>query len=255
MFFFSFTPFRRFLALSGKLALAATPLSRTFSQALRSFSSNLISTPPPFPPSASSPFPPPRLLPQGSSSIQTKANNYRQQSDVFSFVDAMWQLFDFARLNHMTTYLFINPKTNSVSFRWSRSSLNASKVRFGLAHDSEALTLAFQDLIEAIDPRHHYGHNLHIYYDVWTQSQVVSLSFTGSKEQSTFFQLGTTINATTEPKGSFNFNEIPVSLKMEKLLPLALFISDCTSSDDKDHQHGQFAEFECWTVETYQGKA
>ncbi|KAF3328126.1 hypothetical protein FCM35_KLT06732 [Carex littledalei] len=46
MFFLTFIPFRRFLTLSGKLALAATPLSRTFSQALRSFSSNLISTPP-----------------------------------------------------------------------------------------------------------------------------------------------------------------------------------------------------------------
>ncbi|KAF3321771.1 hypothetical protein FCM35_KLT13987 [Carex littledalei] len=82
-----------------------------------------------------------------------------------------WQLFDFARLNHSTVSFFINPKTESVSSRWSRISLNASKVGFGLANDSEALTLAFQHWIEAIDPRHRYGHNLHIYYDAWTQSQ------------------------------------------------------------------------------------
>ncbi|KAJ1686283.1 hypothetical protein LUZ63_017673 [Rhynchospora breviuscula] len=82
-----------------------------------------------------------------------------------------WQLFDFARLNRRTVSFFTNPETKSVTSRWSRIGLNASKVGFGLSRDSEASTLAFQHWIEAIDPRHRYGHNLHMYYDVWAQSQ------------------------------------------------------------------------------------
>ncbi|RLN28239.1 IQ domain-containing protein IQM3-like [Panicum miliaceum] len=45
------------------------------------------------------------------------------------------------------------------------------KVGQGLSRDGKALKLAFQHWIEAIDPRHRYGHNLHFYYDVWCQSQ------------------------------------------------------------------------------------
>ncbi|CAB4299289.1 unnamed protein product [Prunus armeniaca] len=37
----------------------------------------------------------------------------------------------------------------------------------GLSKDAKAQKLAFQHWIEAIDPRHRYGHNLNYYYDEW----------------------------------------------------------------------------------------
>ncbi|KAJ3671355.1 hypothetical protein LUZ60_007434 [Juncus effusus] len=82
-----------------------------------------------------------------------------------------WQLIDFARLNHSTISFFQNPKPESVQSKWSRVSMNASKVGQGLSKDSTALKLAFQHWIEAIDPQHRYGHNLHIYFDIWAKSQ------------------------------------------------------------------------------------
>jgi len=82
-----------------------------------------------------------------------------------------WQALDFARLSHSTVSFFDEPKPETAASRWNRVSLNASKVGQGLSRDGKALKLAFQHWIEAIDPRHRYGHNLHFYYDVWCQSQ------------------------------------------------------------------------------------
>ncbi|PON46407.1 IQ motif, EF-hand binding site [Parasponia andersonii] len=41
------------------------------------------------------------------------------------------------------------------------------KIGKGLSEDSKAQKLAFQHWIEAIDPRHRYGHNLNFYYEEW----------------------------------------------------------------------------------------
>ncbi|TVU26907.1 hypothetical protein EJB05_29478 [Eragrostis curvula] len=82
-----------------------------------------------------------------------------------------WQALEFAKLNHSTVSFFEEPKPETAASRWNRVTLNASKVGQGLSRDSKALKLAFQHWIEAIDPRHRYGHNLHFYYDVWCQSQ------------------------------------------------------------------------------------
>ncbi|KAF8406873.1 hypothetical protein HHK36_005994 [Tetracentron sinense] len=41
----------------------------------------------------------------------------------------------------------------------------------GLSKDDKAQKLALQHWLEAIDPRHRYGHNLHFYYDVWFDSE------------------------------------------------------------------------------------
>ncbi|KAF5940585.1 hypothetical protein HYC85_021752 [Camellia sinensis] len=54
--------------------------------------------------------------------------------------------------------------------RWNRIRLNASKVGKGLSKDAKAQKLAFQHWIEAIDPRHRYGHCLHIYYEEWCKT-------------------------------------------------------------------------------------
>ncbi|KAF7804321.1 IQ domain-containing protein IQM3-like [Senna tora] len=79
-----------------------------------------------------------------------------------------WQAIDFARLNHSTISFFNLPE--SPASRWSRVKVNASKVGKGLSQDAKAQKLAFQHWIEAIDPRHRYGHNLHIYYEEWCKT-------------------------------------------------------------------------------------
>ncbi|XP_004249826.1 IQ domain-containing protein IQM3-like [Solanum lycopersicum] len=82
-----------------------------------------------------------------------------------------WQAIDYARLNHSTVSFFNFLKPETVSSRWNRISLNASKVGKGLSKDAKAQKLAFQHWIEAIDPRHRYGHNLHIYYEEWCKTE------------------------------------------------------------------------------------
>ncbi|KAI4348992.1 hypothetical protein L6164_009651 [Bauhinia variegata] len=79
-----------------------------------------------------------------------------------------WQAIDFVRLNHSTVSFFNLPE--SAVSRWCRVKLNASKVGKGLSKDAKAQKLAFQHWIEAIDPRHRYGHNLHYYYEEWCKS-------------------------------------------------------------------------------------
>ncbi|KAL8168165.1 hypothetical protein V2J09_009664 [Rumex salicifolius] len=81
-----------------------------------------------------------------------------------------WQAIDYARLNHSTVSFFSLPTPETAASRWSRVTLNASKVGKGLGRDSKAQTLAFQHWIEAIDPRHRYGHNLHKYYHLWCET-------------------------------------------------------------------------------------
>ncbi|KAI3992347.1 hypothetical protein MKX01_030068 [Papaver californicum] len=76
-----------------------------------------------------------------------------------------WQAIDYARLNHSTISFFNVPET-PIS-RWNRVALNASKVGKGATKDAKARKLAFQHWIEAIDPRHRYGHSLHLYYEEW----------------------------------------------------------------------------------------
>ncbi|KAF8395370.1 hypothetical protein HHK36_019316 [Tetracentron sinense] len=56
-----------------------------------------------------------------------------------------WQAIDFARLNHSTISFFNFLKPETAASRWNRISLNASK----------------------IDPRHRYGHSLHLYWEEW----------------------------------------------------------------------------------------
>ncbi|OQU93166.1 hypothetical protein SORBI_3001G492900 [Sorghum bicolor] len=58
-------------------------------------------------------------------------------------------------------------KPESALSRWSRARMRAAKVGKGLSKDEKAQKLALQHWLEAIDPRHRYGHNLHYYYQYW----------------------------------------------------------------------------------------
>ncbi|KAK7280818.1 hypothetical protein RIF29_08327 [Crotalaria pallida] len=96
-----------------------------------------------------------------------------------------WKLLDFAELKHSTISFFDIEKHEAAISRWSRAKARAAKesnslpqyyppIQFkvgkGLLKDSKAKKLALLHWLEAIDPRHRYGHNLHLYYDKWLKS-------------------------------------------------------------------------------------
>ncbi|XP_010047541.2 IQ domain-containing protein IQM1 [Eucalyptus grandis] len=82
-----------------------------------------------------------------------------------------WKAIDFAALKHSSVSFYKDDKPETVVSRWSRARTRVAKVGKGLSKDEKAQKLALQHWLEAIDPRHRYGHNLHLYYDVWFNSE------------------------------------------------------------------------------------
>ncbi|KAI4379550.1 hypothetical protein MLD38_005831 [Melastoma candidum] len=82
-----------------------------------------------------------------------------------------WKAIDFAALKHSSVSFYKNDKPETVGSRWARARTRVAKVGKGLSKDEKAQKLALQHWLEAIDPRHRYGHNLHMYYDVWFQCE------------------------------------------------------------------------------------
>ncbi|XP_020679431.1 IQ domain-containing protein IQM1-like [Dendrobium catenatum] len=82
-----------------------------------------------------------------------------------------WKALDFASLKHSSISFFHDNKTETAVSRWARARTRAAKVGKGLSKSDKAQKLALQHWLEAIDPRHRYGHNLHLYYDVWFESE------------------------------------------------------------------------------------
>ncbi|KAK2653193.1 hypothetical protein Ddye_013049 [Dipteronia dyeriana] len=60
-----------------------------------------------------------------------------------------WKGLDFAALRRSSVSFFNSDKSETAVSRWARARVRAAK----------------------IDPRHRYGHNLHLYYDVWFSSE------------------------------------------------------------------------------------
>ncbi|KAB1209350.1 hypothetical protein CJ030_MR6G016547 [Morella rubra] len=60
-----------------------------------------------------------------------------------------WKALDFAALRRSSVSFFNDEKPETAVSRWARARTRAAK----------------------IDPRHRYGHNLHLYYDIWFESQ------------------------------------------------------------------------------------
>ncbi|XP_054783985.1 IQ domain-containing protein IQM1-like [Prosopis cineraria] len=82
-----------------------------------------------------------------------------------------WKAIDFVTLNRCSVSYFDSDKSEPALSKWARARTMAAKVGKGLSKDEMAQKLALRHWLEAIDPRHRYGHNLHIYYDVWFHSQ------------------------------------------------------------------------------------
>ncbi|WCJ42708.1 calmodulin-binding family protein [Euphorbia peplus] len=82
-----------------------------------------------------------------------------------------WKALDFAALKRSSVSFFNIDKPETAVSRWARARTRAAKVGKGLSKDEKAQKLALQHWLEAIDPRHRYGHNMHFYYDVWFKSE------------------------------------------------------------------------------------
>ncbi|GMI94986.1 IQ-motif protein 1, embryo sac development arrest 39 [Hibiscus trionum] len=82
-----------------------------------------------------------------------------------------WKTLDSAALRRCSISFYDIEKQETVMNKWSRAKTRAAKVGKGLSKDEKAQKLALQHWLEAIDPRHRYGHNLHFYYDVWSESK------------------------------------------------------------------------------------
>ncbi|CAL4956115.1 unnamed protein product [Urochloa decumbens] len=81
-----------------------------------------------------------------------------------------WKTYDSVYLNIKSISFFDGGKQETAASRWSRAGKRIAKVGKGLSKDEKAQKLALQHWLEAIDPRHRYGHNLHLYYDIWSAS-------------------------------------------------------------------------------------
>ncbi|MCO5551276.1 hypothetical protein L7F22_004775 [Adiantum nelumboides] len=83
---------------------------------------------------------------------------------------AWWNVLEGVLLQQRSEAFYAYNSQDTAASRWARLRKKAAKVGKGLSKDENARKLAIQHWLEAIDPRHRYGHNLHFYYTVWEDS-------------------------------------------------------------------------------------
>ncbi|KAJ7002962.1 IQ domain-containing protein IQM1-like [Populus alba x Populus x berolinensis] len=81
-----------------------------------------------------------------------------------------WKALDFAALRRCSISFFDSDRSETAVSRWARARTRAAKVGKGLSKSQKARKLDLTQWLEAIDPRHRYGRNLHFYYNVWFRS-------------------------------------------------------------------------------------
>lgn len=115
------------------------------------------------------------VLDAAATKLQKVYKSYRTRrnlADCAVVVEELWwKALDFASLKLSSVSFFDVEKPETAVSRWSRARTKAAKVGKGLSKDEKAQKLALQHWLEAIDPRHRYGHNLHFYYDIWSDSK------------------------------------------------------------------------------------
>ncbi|CAN8229616.1 unnamed protein product [Cochlearia groenlandica] len=113
-------------------------------------------------------------LDAAATTVQKVYKSYRTRrnlADCAVVVEELWwKTLDAATLKLSSVSFFEEEKHETAVSKWARAKRRAAKVGKGLSKDEKAQKLALQHWLEAIDPRHRYGHNLHFYYDVWSES-------------------------------------------------------------------------------------
>ncbi|KAH1207574.1 IQ domain-containing protein IQM1 [Glycine max] len=82
-----------------------------------------------------------------------------------------WKDSMITAFNRCSISSFDSDKSEKAISKWTLARKMAAKVGKDLSKDDKAQKLALRHWLEAIDPRHRYGHNLHFYYLVWFHSQ------------------------------------------------------------------------------------
>ncbi|KAL8137211.1 hypothetical protein V2J09_003212 [Rumex salicifolius] len=82
-----------------------------------------------------------------------------------------WKAIDLVALERSSISFFDGEKKETAISKWARAKTRVAKVGKGLFKYERAQKLALQHWLEAIDPRHRYGQSLHLYYDVWFESE------------------------------------------------------------------------------------
>ncbi|XP_074557436.1 IQ domain-containing protein IQM1-like [Curcuma longa] len=114
-------------------------------------------------------------LDAAATTLQKVYKSYRTRrnlADCAVVVEELWwKALDFASLRSSSVSFFNVEKPEPAVSRWARAKKRLARVGKGLSKDEKAQKLALRHWLEAIDPRHRYGHNLHLYYDVWFASE------------------------------------------------------------------------------------
>ncbi|KAH0990185.1 hypothetical protein GBA52_001668 [Prunus armeniaca] len=120
-------------------------------------------------------------LEAAATEIQRVYKGYRTRrnlADCAVVVEELWEkALVFAALERSSVSFFDIEEHETAVSRWEQARTRAAKLGKGWCKDEKAQMLASQYLLEAIDPRHRFGLNLHLYYDVWSDCKTIQPFF------------------------------------------------------------------------------